>query len=281
MIQNSTPRWRGLPSFAFSLLTVLIALGCLYPLLFAALGSLKTSQEIFGGPFNLPSSLRWENYPRAWETAHLGVYFLNTVLLTVSSMALSAVLCWFGAFVLARIRFRLSKFFYVFFIAGMMVPIQITIIPLAYVFGTLQLNDSYLMIILLFTAFNIPLSMLIMTGFLRDVPTELEEAAVIDGCSPAGVLFRVLTPISAPALASASIFNFIAAWNNLLIPLIFINKDSLKTIPIGLLSFVGMYNADYGGLMAAVVIAVFLPVVAYLLLQEKVERGLTDGAIKG
>ena len=134
---------------------------------------------------------------------------------------------------------------------------------------------------LLYTAFNIPMSTLILTSFLKEVPNELLEASVIDGCTPAQTLFRVVTPVVVPALASLSIFNFLNAWNNLIIPLVFINNENLRTIPLGLLSFTGMYSSDYGGLMAAIIIACGVPVLSYLLLQEKVEKGLTSGAVKG
>jgi raffinose/stachyose/melibiose transport system permease protein len=266
---------------AFYLFMLTIVAICLFPLFFAVLSSFKTSTEIFSAPFSMPETWRLENYPLAWERAHIGQYFINTVFLTIASMLVSAIICLLGAYVLARLKFRLNKALYMFFISGMMIPIQITIIPLAYVFGIFKLTNNYTMVILLFSAFNIPMSMLILTGFLREIPLEMEEAAIIDGCSPSRVLFNIFVPIAMPAIASASIFNFISVWNNLLIPLVFINKTSLKTISIGLLSFIGMYAAEYGSMMAAVIIAICAPVVAYVLLQEKVERGLTSGAIKG
>jgi raffinose/stachyose/melibiose transport system permease protein len=272
---------RKISRMAYGLSMIAIALLCLFPLFFAVLASIKTSNEIFASPFSLPKSWRWTNYSVAWEQAHVGQYFFNTVFLTVASMVVSAVVCLLGAYALARFKFRLNKVLYIIFISGMMIPIQITIIPLAYVFGAFKLTNNYAMIILLFTAFNVPMSILILTGFLKAIPLELEEAAIIDGCSASRTLFSVFCPVAMPAVASASIFNFIGVWNNLLIPLVFIDKNSLKTISIGLLSFVGTYSADYGGMMAAIVIAISAPVAAYVLLQEKVENGLISGAIKG
>ena len=251
------------------------------PLLFALLSSFKASTDIFAAPFALPKQWMFANYSKAWEAAHFNRYFTNTVFLTLASMVVTAVIGLMGSYILAKYRFRLNSTLYLFFIAGLMVPIQITIIPLAYVFGSFGLKDNYGAIILLFAAFNIPMTTLILTGFIKDVPAELEEAAIIDGCGPWRIVFTIITPVVTPALASASIFNFIAAWNNLLIPLIFISKDELKTIPIGLLAFNGQYSSDYGGLMAAIVISIAVPIAIYLLLQERVEGGLTAGAVKG
>jgi raffinose/stachyose/melibiose transport system permease protein len=134
---------------------------------------------------------------------------------------------------------------------------------------------------LLFTAFNIPMTVLILTSFMKGIPRELEEAAVIDGCSNWRVLLKILIPMSAPAIASASIFNFIHIWNNLLFPLMFLSKDNLKTLPIGLLNFYGFFTQEYGGTMAAINITIIPIMVVYILLQEKVEKGLTAGALKG
>jgi raffinose/stachyose/melibiose transport system permease protein len=272
---------RKISGTAYSLFMAALALLCLFPLFFAVLASLKSSTEIFSSPFDWPKAMRWENYSVAWKQAHIGQYFINTIFLTAASMIISAIVCLLGAYALARFKFRMNKALYMIFISGMMIPIQITIIPLAYVFGALGVTNNYPVIILLFTAFNIPMSMLILTGFLKEIPKELEEAAIIDGCSATRILFSVFCPVAMPAIASASIFNFIGVWNNLLIPLVFIDKVSMKTISIGLLSFIGTYSADYGGMMAAIVIAISVPVTTYVFLQEKVERGLISGSIKG
>ncbi len=259
----------------------LLSLVFIVPLAFALLSSFKENTEIFQAPLHLPVIWHAENYTRAWSTGHFSTYFLNTTVITVATMVLTAALTLFGCYILAKFPFKLNAFLFVFFIAGLMVPGQLVIIPLASVFGFFKLQNNYLMLILLITAFNIPMSTLILTGFIKSVPDEMEESAIIDGCRPVRFVLEILLPLCAPALASVSIFNFLSAWNNLLFPLVFIGKESLKTISIGLLSFTGIYSYDYGGQMAGIMIAVIVPIIAYILLQEKVEKGLTGGAIKG
>lgn len=264
----------------FTLLVVLAVI-CLYPLYFSLVSSLKDNASIFMTPFSLPTQWRFSNYVFAWKQGQIGTYFLNSVFLTVVSVISTAFFSLLGANVLARFEFKWNPLIYIFIGAGMMIPAQSTIIPLAYMFGKLKLTNNYLMMILLFTAFNIPMTVFILTGFMKSIPRELEEAAVIDGCSNWHVLFKILVPISAPAIASASIFNFIQIWNNLLFPLMFLSKDRLKTLPIGLLNFYGFFTQEYAGIMAAINITIIPIMVVYIVLQEKVEKGLTAGALKG
>ncbi len=267
----------------FALYAVLSVLSLLFlvPLAFALLSSFKDSNEIFRSPLKLPEVWQAGNYATAWVKGNFSTYFMNTVALTVSTMLLTAAVSLFGCYILAKFRFRMNAFMFVFFIAGLMVPGQLVIIPLASVFGFFKLQNNYAMLVLLITAFNIPMTVLILTGFIKSVPDEMEESAIMDGCKPVRFVLEILLPLCAPALASVSIFNFLSAWNNLLFPLVFIGKESLKTISIGLLSFSGIYSRDYGGQMAGIIIAVIVPIIAYILLQEKVEKGLTGGAVKG
>jgi raffinose/stachyose/melibiose transport system permease protein len=260
---------------------LVLAVICLYPLYFSIISSLKDNAAIFMTPFSLPAQWRFGNYVFAWKQGHIGTYFFNSVFLTVVSVVSTAFFSIMGANVLARFEFKWNPLIYIFIGAGMMIPAQSTIIPLAYIFGKLGLTNNYLVMILLFTAFNIPMTVFILTGFMKSIPRELEEAAVIDGCSNWRGLFKIMVPMSAPAIASASIFNFILIWNNLLFPLMFLSKDSLKTLPIGLLNFYGFFTQEYAGTMAAINITIIPIMVVYILLQEKVEKGLTAGALKG
>ena len=137
------------------------------------------------------------------------------------------------------------------------------------------------MIVLLFAAFQIPITIFLLNGFMKGIPVELEEAAIIDGCTHFEVFWKVIIPLSTPAIVTAAIFNFLSIWNNLLFPLVFISKKNLQVMSIGLLSFFAEMTSDYGGVMAAIVVAMVPPLLAYILLQEKVEKGLMAGSIKG
>ncbi len=254
---------------------------CLYPIYFSVISSLKKDTEIFTKPFSFPTEFHFENYARAWELGKVGIYFKNSIVLTVAALLISAFVGTLAAYILAKFEFKLKGFVYLYFTAGMMIPIQTTIIPLSYTLGKFHLTNNPTILVLLFTAFNLSMTIFILAGFMKGIPTEIEEAAVMDGCTPFNVYAKVIIPLAMPAIATASIFNFLHTWNNLIFPLVFISDDNLKTISIGLLTFFAQRQSDYGGVMAAIVVTVLPPILAFVLLQEKVEKGLTAGAVKG
>lgn len=252
----------------------------LFPVWFSLVSSFKSTIEIFNDPFALPESYSFENYVRAWNLANVGTYFWNSVIYTASTTSLLAFVGSLAAYILARFRFRVKDILYIFFISGMMVPVHSTIIPLAFDIARFNLRDSYPAMIAVTSAFAIPITVFILTGFMKGIPRELEEAAVMDGAKAFYVFRKVILPMSVPAIATATIFNFLQTWNNLLFPLVFISDSRRMPIAYGLLSFFGEFRSDHGGLMAAIVITILPPVITYILLQEKVERGLTAGALK-
>lgn len=259
----------------------IFAVICLYPVFFTFNSSLKNNTDIFATPFSLPSTPQWENYVRAWTIGKMGVYFKNSIVLTTATLFVSALIGALASYILAKFKFKGKGFVYLLFIAGMMVPIQTVIIPLAVTFGKLGIVDNFPVLVLLYSAFCLSMTVFIVTGYMKGLPDELEEAAVMDGADPVIIFFRIILPLSMPSLVSASIFNFVSAWNNLLFPLVFISKDNMKTISIGLLSFFGAYTSDYGAVMAAIGVSIIPPIIMYILLQEKMEKGLTAGAVKG
>lgn len=260
---------------------IVYALFCLYPIYFSFISSLKKNDEIFATPFRIPIAFNWQNYATALELGNFLRYFWNTLVLAGGTVVLSAFVSAFASYALAKFRFRFQGFTLVYFVSGLMIPIQAVIVPLAYIFGQFRWNDQYFILILLFTAFMIPMTVFILTGFAKSIPDELEEAAVIDGCGHWRAFWHVIFPLMMPAIATASTFNFIHTWNNLIFPLIFIKKKELSTISVGLLSFFGERTTDYGAITAATVITILPPILIYVLLQEKVEKGLTAGAVKG
>jgi raffinose/stachyose/melibiose transport system permease protein len=260
---------------------IVYALFCLYPIYFSFISSLKKNDEIFATPFRIPTGFNWKNYETALELGNFLLYFWNTLVLAGGTVILSALVSAFAAYPLAKFRFRFQGATLIYFVSGLMIPIQAVIVPLAYIFGQFRWNDNYLILILLFTAFMIPMSVFILAGFAKSIPDELEEAAVIDGCGHWRAFWHVVFPLMMPGIATASTFNFIHTWNNLIFPLIFIKKKELSTISVGLLSFFGERTTDYGAVTAATVITLLPPILMYVLLQEKVEKGLTAGAVKG
>lgn len=263
--------------YAFVIVIGLIFIG---PMIFTLISSLKGNNEIFNAPFSLPEVFRFENYIIAWTEAKMSRYMLNSILISLSTVFIVIVVSSMAAFVLARFNFRFNKFLSIFFLLGMMIPMHTILVPVAYTIGTLGLKNNLLALILLYVAFSLPFSILVLTRFMKGVNGSLEEAAIIDGASYFQVYYKIMLPISVPAISTISIFNFLLAWNDILFPLLFINDDRLKPIALGLLNFSGERGSEYGPLMAAIAITILVPLVVYLLFQEKVEGGLAAGAVK-
>jgi raffinose/stachyose/melibiose transport system permease protein len=258
------------------LMTVVFAM----PMVFTLLSSVKTKLEIFSDPFALPKVPQFVNYIVAWKEANMSRYFINSILQAGATVIILAIMASMAAYVLSRFDFKGNKFLLLFFTVGMMVPMHTVLVPVAYIIGALNLKNNILALILIYVSFSLPFSILVMTNFMKGVNRSLEEAAVIDGATYLQVYRLVILPLCIPALSTISIFNFLSAWNNILFPLLFINDKKLKPISLGLLNFNGERGSDYGPLMAAIVITVALPLILYLLFQEKVEGGLAAGAVK-
>lgn len=260
----------------------LIAMAAMFitPLLFTLISSLKDNREIFANPFALPEIYRFENYSIAWKEANMGQFFFNSVFIAVSTVVLLGIVASMAAFIISRFNFKLNRIILVFFMVGMMIPMHTILVPITYLIGMFNLKNNLFVLILLYVGFSIPFSVMVLTNFMKGINQSLEEAAFIDGASYFQIYRHVALPLTIPAIATISIFNFLSAWNNVLFPLLFINDKKLKPISLGLLNFNGERGSQYGPLMAAIAITVFIPLIIYLLFQEKVEGGLAAGAVK-
>lgn len=267
--------------YAAFMLFVIVAVINVYPMVFSIFCSFKGNLEIFSSFTALPKKLRFENYATAWEVGKIGRYFLNTIMLAVGTLGISGLFGAMASYILSRFTFKGKSKMYLFFISGMMIPIQAVLIPLSYLFGKLGIMNNYPVLILLYAAFCFPMTILILTGFMNSIPTELEEAMVIDGASIYQVFYRMILPLSMPGIVSVSIFNFIQVWNNLLFPLIFISDKEKGTISMGLLAFFGEYSTDYSASMAGICLTTIPVIIAYVFFQDKIENGLMSGAVKG
>lgn len=260
----------------------LIAMACMFamPMVFTLLSSVKTKVEIFSKPFALPEVFQWSNYVDAWTGANMSQYFINSIIQAGATVIVLAVVASMAAFVLSRFNFKINGFLSVFFMVGMMVPVHTVLVPVSYIIGSLNLKNNIPALIMIYVAFNLPFSIMVVSNFMRGVNKSLEEAALIDGATYFQIYKNVMLPMTVPAISTISIFNFLGAWNNILFPLLFINDKKLKPIALGLLNFNGERGSEHGPLMAAIVITVAVPLVLYLLFQEKVEGGLAAGAVK-
>jgi hypothetical protein len=250
------------------------------PMLFTIISSLKTKLDIFTDPFALPKNPQWSNYITAWKDANMSSYFLNSVIQSGSTVIMTSLISTMAAYALARFDFKLNKPLVLIFMLGMMVPMHTILVPVSYIIGLFNLKNNIFALVLVYVAFNLPFSIMVMITFMKGVNRSLEEAAIIDGASYFQIYSKIMIPLTLPAISTISIFNFMGAWNNILFPLLFINDKRLRPIALGLLNFNGERGSEYGLMMAGIVITVAVPLAIYLLFQEKVESGLAAGAVK-
>ncbi|HEX7713555.1 MAG TPA: carbohydrate ABC transporter permease, partial [Bacillota bacterium] len=245
------------------------------------LSAFKTTQELFFNPFGLPKQFSFEIFARVWNRAHFNIYFANSVMISVASLILLLVTASLAAYGLGRFKFRMNNLIFIFFLAGIMIPMRLGILPLFILMKNLSLLDKSLSLILTYAASGLPMSVFILTGFFKNIPFELSDAARVDGCSELQILNRIMLPLTRPALATVTIVNFVPWWNDFFFPLLFIKSDQLKTIPLGMTVFFGEYMTDWSMLFAGMVMASIPLLILYLLMSKQFISGLTAGAVKG
>jgi ABC-type glycerol-3-phosphate transport system permease component len=259
-----------------------------YPMAWVAYSSLKTDEAISREAFSLPplDALQTDNYTRAWSEARFGDYFLNSILVTLSSVALIVLLGAMAAYALARFYHPLGQGVFWLFLAGLMIPVQLSIVPLFFELRTLGLLNSKLGLILVYTANGLPFAIFILAGFFKSLPRSLYEAAVVDGCSEASAFWRVMLPLAKPGLVTVAIFQFIGIWKEYFFAFMFTSGDAgagVRTLPLGLanLSITSQYRSDYGMLFAGLVIVTVPILIVFIALQKHLVKGVTAGALKG
>ncbi len=258
---------------------VLFALSSLSPFLWILLSSLKTNSEIYGKPFGLPSVLVFENYVTAWNNANIGVNLLNSLIVSFSAVAIVILFGSMAAYILARIT--PNVFLYTYFTLGIMVPVHTILIPTFILMKDFGLNNTREGLIILYAVSNLSLAIFILVGFMKSIPVEIEEAAIMDGCTMPQVFFKVIFPLSMPGLATIGILTFLNCWNEYLFAYILISNDKLKTVTQGIFSLQGAYNTNYGPLCAGLTLAIIPVMIIYVIFSEQVIAGMTAGAVKG
>ena len=279
-------RLHGAPAARFTLiLAILLVMSAyvvliLYPLANMLLSSFRTTREIFRSPFALPQRLDLANYADVWIRRGFSRYLLNSVLVTAAAMAAVLLLGSMGAFGVARYRFRLNGAVSLLFLSGIMLPLKAAIIPLFQLMRRAGLVDHAASVILIFVAMGLPSCVFILSGFMRAVPLELEHAARIDGCSDWAIYQRVVLPMVSSAIALVTIYNAVPIWNDFFFPLVFLQSDRLKTLPVGLTSFFGQHSTDWNLLFTGLSISILPVLILYLFLAKYFIRGMTAGALK-
>jgi ABC-type glycerol-3-phosphate transport system permease component len=264
----------------YVIMAVMVVL-TVYPLIWMAMGGFKNGAEFYQNIWGIPATLDFANFGYAWTEANLAQKFLNSIIVTLGTMALTLPITSMAGYALAKIRFRGRGVAYVVILLGIMVPYGVIAIPVFTVIVDLHLLNTLLGLVLVYTANAIPLGVFLMYSFFESIPDELEEAAQVDGCTPIGAFFRVVLPLARPGLATQLILTGTTVWNEYFMASLLIHQESLQTLPLGLVVFTSRYGTDYPQLFAALTIVTLPMVVLYLAAQKQFISGLAAGAVKG
>ncbi len=262
----------------------LLLLGALVvlPLLWVLVASLKSSREVVSSPWALPASPQWSNYAKAWSEAGIGSYFVNSVVVTVGTLAILLPVGAMAAYVLAKHPFRGSRTIFGAFLGGMMFPNLLVIVPLFVLLTQIHLIDTKLGLVAVYVAYSLSFTIFVLTGFFQTLPDELGEAAALDGATDAGTFWRVMLPLARPGVLVVAIFNAIGLWNEYNLAKVLIQTEPNTTLPLGLerLTMTQHYQSDWGALFAALVLVMAPMLALYWPFREKIAETMVAGAIK-
>ncbi|GAB5377922.1 MAG: carbohydrate ABC transporter permease [Acuticoccus sp.] len=261
---------------------LLVVLVCLFPFLWMLVSSVKQLRELYTIPPTwIPDAPTLGNYATVLFESNIPRYFLNSVVISVGSTGLALILAIFASYGFARFQFRGKTYYQSFILVGQLLPTAAIIVPLFVTLRYLDLVNTYLGLILVYMIVTLPLSVWMLTSYFKAIPRELEEAAIIDGASRLGVLFRITLPLSVPGIVAVMVYAFVTTWNEFIFALCFANDSSVKTLPIGLAEFTTEFNTDWGAVMAASVIMTVPIAILFLSMQKFFVGGMMAGATKG
>lgn len=272
-----------LAQLSLQILLIFWSLVVIFPMVWLTYSTFKTDREIFFSPWMLPQSLQWNNFYRAWFDARIGEYFLNSLIVVIPALFLILSLSAMTAYVLGRFPFPGNRFFFYLFMAGMLFPVFLALIPLFFLVRDLGMLNTYQGLILVYVAFSLPFSIFFLTGFFRSLPSELHEAAIIDGANQYQVFYKIMLPLAQPGLISIGIFNFLGMWNQYLLPVVLMTNSRRFVLTQGLATMLHQqyYRSDWSALFAAVTLIMVPTLLVYVVFQGQIQKGVTVGALKG
>ncbi|MDQ7905777.1 carbohydrate ABC transporter permease [Phytohabitans sp. ZYX-F-186] len=269
-------RWSAEKVVVMTVLWLYAAI-CVAPLITMVLNSFRTHLQIASDPWPFPTDPTVENYVSAWTEASFGRYALNSILITVGSVAISTAVSLPAAYAIARWRFPGRGALEGLFMSGLLIPFMLAILPMFYLMDALRLIDSPLSLILIYSANGVPFTIFVLVSFFRQLPAELEEAAFLDGGGHFTVFLRVMMPLVRPAIATVVVFRFVPIWNDFLMPLVMLRNRENYTLGVGLTTFFGEYQNDWASLFAGLVIATVPLLVLFVFATRQIIQGLTAG----
>lgn len=254
-----------------------------FPMAWVIVSAFKSDAEIFMSPWMPPAELMWDNFARAWSKANIGLYLLNTMTVNLPAIFFTLLFSAMAAYVLSRFDFPGNRLVFYAFLGGMLFPIFLALVPLFFLLNSLHILNSHFGLILVYIAYSLPFTVFFLTGFFKTLPTELLEAATIDGANQLQLFFLIAIPLAQNGLVSMGIFNFLGMWNQYILPLVLLTSNEKYVLSQGLafLQHQQRYQSDWSGLFAAVVIVMLPTLIVYVIFQNQIQRGLTVGALKG
>ncbi|WP_349305418.1 carbohydrate ABC transporter permease [Bacillus sp. FJAT-50079] len=278
---NKIPKKRSIKKLSIYIALILFVIINAYPIIWMAINSFKSEKEFATNQFGFPKKFLLENYTAAWDIANLGVLFKNSIFITLTATLLTVFIGALASYFLSRFEFKLSKWIYGFFIFGLLIPIHATLVPMFILMKNLGLLNSPITLLFPYIAFHLPITIFILTSFMKGFPKDIEESAIMDGCGIFKIFWSIILPMSRPAIATTVILNFIYNWNEFSFALVLINDPELQTLPLGLANFAGQFTTNYGAQMAGLTMSLIPIVIFYILFEKNIVKGMTAGAVKG
>jgi raffinose/stachyose/melibiose transport system permease protein len=271
---------KKLSNMPLYLLAIILLIFTGLPYFLMVSSSFKSQLEFMTSPWSLPKDFTLESYSVVLSSNFLR-YFGNSLIVSAVSVVIVIVISAMASYPLARIKFKLNRPIFILFLIGMMIPIHTTLIPIYLLTINIGLYDTIWGLIGPYVAFAIPVSVIIFTQFLQDIPAELEESAKIDGCGQFRLFWKILFPLLKPAVATVAIYNFIHIWNEFIFALVLTNSKENATLPLGLREFYGEFSVNVPGIMAALTLGSLPLLLVYFVAQEKIVKGIAAGSVKG
>jgi len=289
--KKSSDKWYK--AFIYVLL-IILAVIIIVPVSWAFIASVKQDSEFYGSPWALPEGIYLQNFADAWQKANMGDYMLNSVIVTVISLALLLVIALPAAYVLARYKFKGSGFLNMMFMAGLFINVNYIVVPIFLMLNNgdkivrpllgqpIFLNNLFVLA-LVYTAMALPFTVYLLSGYFKSLPKEFEEAASVDGAGYFRTMVQVIMPMAKPAIVTVILFNFLSFWNEYIISMTLLTKPDLKTLPVGLMNLMAAQKSavQYGQMYAGLVLVMLPTLILYMMVQKKLTQGMTMGGLKG
>jgi ABC-type glycerol-3-phosphate transport system permease component len=263
------------------IILIIAAVVFIYPTFWVFMASLKTGQELYQAPWNLPKSPTVLNYANAWKMAHLGRAFINSGIVTSASVTVILIVSIFAAFPISHMKFKGRRLIYFVILLGIMVPVEGLIIPLFITLKKFHFLNTYFGVIFPYSAVGVPFTLFVLVNFFKDIPNELKDAALIDGASNFQLLWKIIVPLAVPAIVGVGIFQGSLVWNELIVSLTVLQNEKLYTVPLTLATFLRRFVREWSLTFSTLSLSMIPIVVIYIIFNRQFVRGMTVGAVKG